>query len=180
MLRRNAISGAMISVVIECGDDDAALAGTLAALVPGAVEGLIADVTVIVRGADAATRSVAEAAGCRLVERDAVGIVFEKARGDWLLLLEPGARLVADWVGPVSAHLGHDGRPARFSRARIERGSIVSRFRERRSPLAFGLLSRKAELVRAAEKAEGLRDVARGVKTIRLDCAIVPAGRRRA
>ena len=28
-----------------------------------------------------------------------------QAKGDWLLLLEPGARLVDGWIEPVAAHM---------------------------------------------------------------------------
>jgi len=167
----------MISVMIEAAQDDEALAMTLAMLVPGAVEGVISDVTIIDRGMNEASRTVADAAGCRIVPSSDMHAALLRARSDWLMMIEPGARLLPGWIERLSSHLGYDGRPARFKRAHQARASVLERFRQQRSTLALGLVVKKSALATRLEGAVGLRDVAKLVKPMTLDCAIVPAGR---
>jgi hypothetical protein len=167
----------MISVLIEAGQDDEALAITLAMLVPGAVEGVISDVTIIDRGMNEASRTVADAAGCRIRPSSEVHEALLRARSDWLMMIEPGARLLPGWIDRLASHLGYDGRPARFKRAQQVRASVLERFRQQRSALAFGLVVKKSAIAPRLEEAVGLRDVAKLVKPVTLDCAIVPAGR---
>lgn len=167
----------MISVMIEAAQDDEALAMTLAMLVPGAVEGVISDVTIIDRGMNEASRTVADAAGCRIVPSSDMHAALMGARSDWLMMIEPGARLLPGWIERLSSHLGYDGRPARFKRAHQARASVLERFRQQRSTLALGLVVKKSAIATRLEGAVGLRDVAKLVKPMTLDCAIVPAGR---
>lgn len=167
----------MISVMIEAAQDDEALAMTLAMLVPGAVEGVISDVTIIDRGMNEASRTVADAAGCRIVPSSDMHAALIGARSDWLMMIEPGARLLPGWIERLSSHLGYDGRPARFKRAHQVRASVLERFRQQRSTLALGLVVKKSAIATRLEGAVGLRDVAKLVKPMTLDCAIVPAGR---
>lgn len=167
----------MISVMIEAAQDDEALAMTLAMLVPGAVEGIISDVTIIDRGMNEASRTVADAAGCRIVPSSDMHAALMGARSDWLMMIEPGARLLPGWIERLSSHLGYDGRPARFKRAHQARASVLERFRQQRSTLALGLVVKKSAIATRLEGAVGLRDVAKLVKPLTLDCAIVPAGR---
>lgn len=172
----------MLTVLLEAGADQAALGATLATLVPGAIEGLVREVVVVDRGFDAGTRTVADGAGCRIVPGAALADAIRLARGEWLLLLEPGARLSAGWLESVGAHLGDAAaglgtpRTARFSRARQDRPGVWARLTRRASALSDGLLLSKAEaLARLGPTADGgLQDIARGLAAIRLDATLRP------
>ena len=52
---------------------------------------------------------------------------IRQAKGEWLLLLEPGARLVEGWIDAVVAHTARQTMPARFSRAARSRTPFLSR-----------------------------------------------------
>lgn len=168
----------MVSVIIESRNEGEALALTLAALVPGALEGVLGNVVVLADVADEETRLVADAAGCTLVTKSVADAVIA-ARGDWLLLLEPGAQPLGDWIKAIGAHAANETRPARFRLASGRLGRLVARLRRgRSSPLAAGLLLRKTEARQAAAKAGMLADLARGVRSVSLPCGVEPAPRR--
>lgn len=110
----------MISVVIPTLDADNELPATLAALVPGAVEGLIGEVIVVDGGSGDRTRAIAEASGARVLlsprgrgrQLDAGAAA---ARGPWLLFLHADTRLEAGWVAACRSFMERaDGgrRPA--------------------------------------------------------------------
>lgn len=134
----------MISVLIETRDHETELARTLASLVSGAVEGVVREVIVCDRGSTDGTALVAEHAGCVFLADTTAKDQVGKARGDWLLLLEPGARLVPGWVEPVREHMAVSKVPARFARSSQTALSLWSRFFSRRDRLAEGLLVPKA------------------------------------
>ena len=94
----------MISVVIATQDSERALLTTLAALVPGATDGLINEVIVADGGSHDDTEVVADAAGCKfLLLEGALGQRLKRAaaaaRAPWLLFLRPGIVLDAAWIG---------------------------------------------------------------------------------
>lgn len=163
----------MITAVIECRGKAPALASTLAALVPGAVEGVLRDVLVITDSCDVETRHVADSAGCRI----AIGGMSEalrSARGDWLLLLEPGARPLAGWLEAVETHMDRGQHAARFRAA----GGVAGWFRrvtEGRRPLRRGILIRREAAMAQAEKVQSLDDLARGGRTVTMDCLLATA-----
>src|SRR2546421_11511137 len=85
----------MISVVISTRDSEVLLAATLAALVPGAVAGLVREVIVADGGSTDGTGTVADIAGCRFfASAEPLGarlsLAAAMARADWLLFLRPG------------------------------------------------------------------------------------------
>jgi hypothetical protein len=128
----------MISVLIECLDEEHALAQTLAALVPGAVEGLVSDVIVIDRGSRDGSVKVADSAGCTVVKPAEAGEALSQARGRWLLVLEPGARPLAGWIEALSGHVADGGeRAARFP-ARAERAGLAALLRPGRFEVVAG------------------------------------------
>ncbi|WP_210251297.1 glycosyltransferase family protein [Aureimonas psammosilenae] len=169
-----------MTVLIECGEDAGALAASLATLVPGAVDGLVREVVVLDRGLDAGTRKVADHAGCRIAEGEQLAQVVFAAKGEWLLLIEPGARLAPGWIEGVAAHLGDVlagalPKAARFSVSPHDRRGLMSRFLRRRSVLADGLLLPKAGL--APRASQELEDLAKGVAARRLEATIRPRPR---
>jgi glycosyltransferase involved in cell wall biosynthesis len=93
----------MLSVVIATQDSERALLPTLAALVAGAVAGLVREVILADASSRDATVAIADEAGCRLLNstlprgarlKTAAGT----ARASWLLFLKPGVVLEASWV----------------------------------------------------------------------------------
>ncbi len=99
----------MLTVVIETRNDEDALASTLGSLVSAAVEGVVREVLVHDRGSTDRTAAVIDHTGCTLVREGALASSLARARGDWILVLEPGARLLDGWMrlrdrrGPLAA-----------------------------------------------------------------------------
>ncbi|WP_417423258.1 glycosyl transferase [Hoeflea sp.] len=165
----------MISVFIECKDQESALAATLSVLVAGAVEGLVAEVVILDRGSSDATAQLADAAGCRFLEDPDLRDVVRSARGDWLLLLEPGARPLLGWIDHIGQHLAVGGKAARMSPSREHRLPFLARFRRRASALEHGVLIPKSQAIANAKSGYALESLGRGLAMKRLKCEIVPA-----
>ncbi|UCI06963.1 glycosyltransferase [Mesorhizobium sp. B1-1-8] len=161
----------MLSVLIETSNDEEGLARTLASLVGGAVEGIVRDVVVCDTGSTDQTHRVAEHAGCHYV---AAGIAagIGQAKGDWLLILEPGARLADGWIEAVAAHMARQTMPARFSRARANRAPFLARVFSANRALAEGLVISKRQAAALAKSARSAEALARGLATKRLDAEI--------
>ena len=136
----HAVKGVMISVLIECKDQEQALAVTLASLVQGAVEGIVAEVVILDRGSRDGTALLADAAGCRFLEDPDLRDVVRSARGDWLLLIEPGARPILGWVDHLGQHMVAGTMSARMRPSREYRLPFFQRFRRRVSALEHGVL----------------------------------------
>jgi hypothetical protein len=95
----------MLSVVIAAPHDGRRLVATLAALVPGAIAGLVRDVIVTDRGSPDIAE-IADAAGCQLIVSDAPrGAQLKEAaaaaRGPWLLFLASGSVPAGGWIAEV-------------------------------------------------------------------------------
>ncbi len=93
----------MLSVIIATHDCERLLVPTLAALVSGALAGLVREVIVADAGSHDETAKVADIAGCRIVVSAApTGARLKSAaagaRGRWLLFLKPGIVPEATWV----------------------------------------------------------------------------------
>jgi glycosyltransferase involved in cell wall biosynthesis len=108
----------MLSVIIATENSEKALVATLAALVPGALAGLVREVIV----ADAVSRDdtakVADIAGCKLLaSAEPVGVrlkaAAKAARGPWLLFLRPGAVPDPTWIDEVGRFVASAGDPVR-------------------------------------------------------------------
>src|SRR5215467_7645385 len=96
----------MISVVIGTRDSEVLLASTLAALVPGAVAGVVREVIVADGGSTDGTATVADVAGCRFfASAEPLGVRLSTAaamaRADWLLFLTPGSVPGSRWIDEV-------------------------------------------------------------------------------
>lgn len=162
---------AMFTVLIETHDDEEALARTLASLVPGAVEGVIREVIVRDAGSTDGTAAVADHAGCRRIAADDYRLALRQAKGDWLMLLRPGARMGEGWIEAMTAHVSTSTGAARF---RVDGG--WSRLFSRCPPLEAGLLITRREAIALADRAEGSAALARAASPKRLNAAILPPG----
>lgn len=165
----------MLTVLIETRNDEDALARTLSSLVSGAVEGIVREVLIHDRGSTDQTTVVADHAGCVLLPHgDLIGGV-RRAKGEWLLFVEPGARLVDGWVEAVFAHVGHAGTPARFLRARNAGGGFLQRLMSRRRPLSDGLLVTKRQALAKLKPGDEVETLARRLSSRRIGAEILPA-----
>lgn len=165
----------MISVFIECKDQESALAVTLASLVSGAVEGLVAEVVILDRGSRDGTAMLADAAGCRFITNGDLREAVRSARGEWLLLIEPGARPMLGWVDQIGQHLALGGQAARMRPSREYRLPFFARWRRRLSALEYGALIPKRQAIANARPDQSLESLARGLAMKKLHCEIVPA-----
>jgi glycosyltransferase involved in cell wall biosynthesis len=165
----------MLTVLIETRNDEEGLARTLASLVGGAVEGVVRDVIVCDRGSTDQTHYVAEHAGCHFIAGGGIAAGIRQAKGEWLLLLEPGARLSEDWAESVIAHTARLSMPARFSRARGSRTRFLSRAFSRPTALAQGLVITKRQATSLSRAASSAEAIARGLATRLLDGEIFVA-----
>jgi glycosyltransferase involved in cell wall biosynthesis len=108
----------MLSVIIPTLDSERELLPTLAALVPGALEGLISEVIVADGGSRDETAKVADAAGCNilLVTGPAGGrlrAAASAARAPFLLFLRPGIVPDASWIGAARRFVEQPSSAAR-------------------------------------------------------------------
>lgn len=165
----------MISVVIECENQEAELARTLSALVKGAIDGVISDVTIVDRGSKDGTAKVADAAGCALYQVSELEKLFTRLRGSWILIMEPGARPVNAWIDGVADHVSNHSRAACFSPSKTYRIPFFQRILKRSSPLEYGLLLPVQEARAKAKGAKSLKDLAKSRTSIRLASELVPA-----
>lgn len=165
----------MVSVLIETHNDEEALARTLASLIGGAVEGAVREVIVCDAGSTDRTRDVAEHAGCRTVAEGGIASGIEQTRADWLLLLEPGARLLEGWTEDVAAHTAKLAMAARFSRAKASRAPFLSRAFSRPRALEQGLVITRRQALVLSKKASSAEAIARGLAVRTLRAEIWPA-----
>jgi glycosyltransferase involved in cell wall biosynthesis len=138
----------MLTVVIATQDCEEPLARTLAALVPGAADGVIGDVVVVDAGSADGTTVVADAAGCTLVASSGpLGARLrrgaEAGRGHrFLMFLRPGAVLEPGWHREVGAYLERPGAPERGAvfRFALDEPGLGARLSEWRVGLGGSLL----------------------------------------
>ncbi|MGP9820950.1 hypothetical protein ACTZWW_13120 [Salinarimonas sp. NSM] len=168
----------MISALILSDGDPQALAATIAALVPGVAEGVIADAVVLVRGTPSppAIDALADAAGATLVSpapgEDPWRAGARAARRDWLLLLQAGDVPLEGFSRPLERFAGTapTHAPGALGRMRREEAGVVAtilaRLRGRsRRPSA-------GDLVHVSHLAEAARP-----RIVRLAATLVREGR---
>jgi hypothetical protein len=170
----------MLTIIMECRNDEAELAQTLSALVSGAVEGVVRDVIVLSRESSDGSARVADAAGCRFLTEWDMKTVLREARGDWMLLLEPGARPLSGWVDAVVDHVAVSRGAARFSVPREHRPPVLKKLFGRLPPLERGYLLSRSEATARVKSGSGLEEMARGATARSLTAEIVPAWAMRA
>lgn len=167
----------MLTVIIETRNQEEELARTLGPLVSGAVEGLVRDVLVHDWASGDQTARVAEQAGCALVSGGSVAECIHRARGEWLLFLEPGARLSDGWTESAERHMGMVQSPGKFTRSRAGQPGFLQRLVKRETALADGLLISKRQALALARNARTPEELARGLAARRMGAEIIPAGR---
>jgi hypothetical protein len=116
----------MISVVIPTHESERLLVPTLAALVPGAIAGVVREVIIADAGSSDGTAKVADVAGCRfevtpgpLAAR--LAAAANLARAPWLMFIRPGSAPESNWIDAVDGFLrecdlGEEARAAVFRR----------------------------------------------------------------
>lgn len=167
----------MLSVLIETRNDEERLARTLASLVGGVVEGMVREVIVCDLGSTDQTAKVAEHAGCRYLPAGGIRAGIEAARGDWLLMLEPGARLVEGWTDAVADHIGRLSNPVRFAPTRGARQPLLRRLFTRPRGLAHGLVITREKALALAGASDTMETIGRAARPATLPAEIWPAAR---
>ncbi len=167
----------MLTVMIETRNHQDALARTLASLVSGAVEGIVREVLVHDRGSTDQTVAVADHAGCVMLSGGDLLDGVRRAKGDWLLFIEPGSKLSEGWVDAVFAHVGHATTPARFLRARSLDTGFLARMMTRGRPLSEGLLVSKRQALAKLRPGDEVEAFARRLSSRRIGAEIMPARR---
>ncbi|WP_426125323.1 glycosyl transferase [Pararhizobium sp. PWRC1-1] len=165
----------MLTIIMETRDNEAELAQTLSVLVAGAVEGLVSDVIILDHGSKDGSSRVADAAGARFCTSWDMKEIVLSARGDWLLLLEAGARPAGRWIDDVAEYMSLNKTPARFSPSRLHRRPFLQRVMKRTAPLELGLLLSRQLATAMARPSTPLSDFANGRAVRRLGSELVPA-----
>jgi hypothetical protein len=164
----------MLTVLLECRDNEPELAYTLAVLVSGAVDGLVSDVIVLDHGSRDGSSRVADAAGCRFLDNWQLDEALKTARGEWVMLLEPGARPQAGWIEEILEYAAIARSPARFSPSRGFRRPFFKRWR-RSGPLELGLLIPKGQATALARPGMDLMGLAKSSTPKTLRAELIPA-----
>ncbi|SER97677.1 glycosyl transferase [Rhizobium sp. NFR03] len=165
----------MLTILMETRDSETRLAQSLAALVAGAVEGLVSDVIILDHGSQDASGRVADAAGARFLTSWDMADVIGSARGEWLLLIEPGARPLGRWVDEIAEHMAIGGGPACFSASRRHRRPLLARLASRRPPLELGFLIKRAQVTGMTRPGMTLADFVSRRGVHRLSSELMPA-----
>ncbi|MEX0954448.1 MAG: glycosyltransferase [Rhizobiaceae bacterium] len=165
----------MLSVVIETKNDEDPLARTLSSLVAAAVEGAVREVIVCDLGSTDRTHHVADHAGCTFLANGGIAAGIRQAKSEWLLVIEPGARLVDGWADHVADHTAQHTMAARFSRARTDRAPFLSRVFSSRRALADGLVITRRQAASLSMSAHGAEALANGLARKRLAAQITVA-----
>jgi hypothetical protein len=149
----------MISVVIPTHDSERPLAHTLAALVPGALDGILREVIVADAGSTDGTAKVADVAGCRFLvtaggRGERLAAASATARANWLWFVQPGSIPGTNWI----EELGRFIRDCELASDAIEQAAV---FRARgagrgRSPIVEALAMLGAALGSRPKPAQGL------------------------
>ncbi|TCM55841.1 hypothetical protein C8J36_103207 [Rhizobium sp. PP-F2F-G48] len=165
----------MLTILMETHDSETRLAQSLAALVAGAVEGLVSDVIILDHGSRDASQRVADAAGARFLTEWDMADVIGSARGEWLLLIEPGAWPLGRWVDEIAEHMAIGRGPARFSASRRHRRPLLARLASRRPPLEQGFLIKRVQAAGMARPGMTIADFVTRRGVHRLSSELMPA-----
>ena len=142
----------MLSVIIPTLNSERVLALTLSVLIPGAMSGLVRDVTIVDGGSTDNTLEIADGAGCavRVSSAPLGGRLHDAAavaRSPWLMFLRAGTVLEPSWLDEATGFI-NDAELAGVCRtAAVFRKSVSAQARqpvilEALALLRFGLLRR--------------------------------------
>ncbi|SRR5579871_3578691 len=142
----------MLSVIIPTLNSERVLVPTLSMLVPGAMSGIVREVTIVDGGSTDATLEVADAAGCGMVVSSAplgsrLNAAAAAARSPWLMFLRAGTVLDATWLDETDRFIEEAELSDVFRTAAVFRRSIPARSAypvvlEALALLKFGLFGR--------------------------------------
>lgn len=172
---RDALTVGMLTVLMECRDQESELAQTLSVLVAGAVEGLVSDVVILDHGSRDGSARVADAAGCRFQTHWDIKDILRSVRGEWLMLMQPGARPQIGWIDELGEHVAMNKQPARFSPSRNHRMPFFKRIARSVPPLEHGFVLPKRQAIAMAKSGMALEQLADKQKAFRLVSEMVPA-----
>jgi cellulose synthase/poly-beta-1,6-N-acetylglucosamine synthase-like glycosyltransferase len=149
---RNGENTSMVSVIIPTLNSERVLALTLSALIPGAMSGLVREVTIVDGGSTDMTLEIADGAGCALLASSAslgtqLRAAAAAARSPWLMFLRPGTVLEASWLDETTHFVNHAEASGAVGTAAVFRKSVSAQasqrvIREAVGLLTFGLLRR--------------------------------------
>lgn len=105
----------MLSIIISTHNSERPLVPTLAALIPGAMSGLVREAIVTDAGSNDATLAVADVAGCTALATPGplgarLAAAAAAARAPWLLFLRAGTVLDATWVDETAQFIADAGQ----------------------------------------------------------------------
>jgi len=129
----------MLSAIIDTHESEHALVRTLAALVPGATAGLLAEVIVADAGSADDTEEIADIAGCRYLRSSSpqgvrLKAAAETTRTPWLMFLRAGCVPEPGWIQATERFMQTNDLSAKESRAAMFRPAGVA------DPLRPGLV----------------------------------------
>jgi Glycosyl transferase family 2 len=127
----------MLSAIISTHESERTLVPTLAALVPGAATGLLAEVVIADANSRDATAEVADIAGCRfLTSSEPLGTRLKAAaattRSPWLLFLRAGATAQSGWIEATDHFIRTSSAVDGAPRAAVFRAFDVTNYRRPR------------------------------------------------
>jgi hypothetical protein len=142
----------MLSVIIPTLNSERVLALTLSVLIPGAMSGLVREVTVADGGSTDRTLEIADGAGCAVLASEAplgrrLHEAAAAARSSWLMFLRPGTVLESSWLDEATCFLNEAELAGNFRTAAVFRKSVSAQarqpvIREALALLTFGLFRR--------------------------------------
>jgi glycosyltransferase involved in cell wall biosynthesis len=142
----------MLSVIIPTLNNERTLPLTLSVLIPGAVRGLVRDVTLADGGSTDQTLAIADAAGCAVLASTAplggrLHAAAAVARSSWLMFLRPGTVLEPSWIDEATHFINEAELTGGCSTAAVFRKSVSAQasapvIREALALLKFGVLRR--------------------------------------
>ncbi len=142
----------MLSVIIPTLNSERVLALTLSVLIPGAMSGLVRDVTVVDGGSTDKTLEIADGAGC-VVRASSAPLGYRlhdaaaAARSPWLMFLRAGTVLEPSWLDEATGFINEAELAGVCRTAGVFRKSVSAQARqpvilEALALLGFGLLRR--------------------------------------
>lgn len=164
----------MLTVLLQCNGQEYELAHSLTALVAGAVEGLVSDVIILDESQSEGIANLADAAGCRYYTAWDLPDVIQSIRGQWILMLEPGARPAGGWTEDLAEYMALNGTAACFSRSRYGYLPWWKRLWHRH-PLDKGILISKQQALALVRPGMRLEEMGLGLKLRSLNCEMIGA-----